>query len=121
MEDSRHNPLLDTTKHLVALAMAAPGFLANIMLTSLGGEPLARATVYKNSLQTALVAFLVCVVLGFLVQASVLSRSLDEKPRRVDVRPTVLLGLAWTAFVVGMVAFFVFAWATTFGVAPLEF
>ncbi len=121
MADSRHDSLLDATKHRVTLAMAALGFLVTIMFTSLGGEPLARATVYKNSLQTALVAFLVCVVPGFLVQASVLSRSLGEKPRVVDVRPTVLLGLAWAAFVVGMVAFFVFAWATTFGLAPLGF
>jgi hypothetical protein len=121
MEDSRNNSLLDATKHLVTLAMAALGLLVTIMFTSLGGEPLVRATPYKNSLQTALVAFLACVALGFLVQASVLSRALGEKPRLVDVRPTVLLGLAWTAFVVGMVAFFVFAWATTFGVAPLGF
>lgn len=113
--------VLDTAKHLLTLSTAALGFVITIMFTGAGGEPLIRATEYKNSLQTSLIAFLVCIVLGFLVQGAVLSQTLRESPRFVAARPGALLLLAWAAFMVGVAAFFVFAWATMFGVAPLRF
>jgi hypothetical protein len=119
MNESQRNVFLDVTKHLVTLAIAALGFVITIMFTSLAGEPLLKATEYKNSLQTSLISFLICVVLGFLVQASVLSHMLGEQPRVLIARPRFLLAIAWVAFIVGIVALFVFAWASTFGGAPI--
>jgi hypothetical protein len=121
MDESHRTVILDVAKHLVTLAIAALGFVITIMFTSLAGEPLLKATQYKNSLQTSLIAFFVCIALGFLVEASVLSETLGEKSRLFFARPRFLLALAWIAFVVGTVALFVFAWATTFGGAALGF
>jgi len=121
MEESQRAAFLDVAKHLVTLAIAALGFVITIMFTSLAGEPLLKATEYKNSLQTSLISFLICIALGFLVQASVLSHILGEAPRLLVAKPRFLLALAWIAFVVGTVALFVFAWASTFGGAKLGF
>ncbi len=121
MNESQRAAFLDVAKHLVTLSIAALGFVITIMFTSLSGEPLLKATEYKNSLQTSLISFFICVALGFLVQASVLSTMLGENSRFFFAKPRFLLSLAWIAFVVGAVALFVFAWATTFGGAKLGF
>jgi len=121
MNESQRTAFLDVAKHLVTIAIAALGFVITIMFTSLAGEPLLKATEYKTSLQTSLISFVICVALGFLVQASVLSYSLGEEARLFIAKPRFLLAVAWIAFVVGMVALFVFAWATTFGGAKLGF
>jgi hypothetical protein len=121
MDESQRTALLDVAQHLVTLAIAALGFVITIMFTSLAGEPLLKATEYKNSLQTSLTSFFICVALGFLVQATVLNHTLGEEPRLLIAKPRFLPSLAWIAFVVGAVALFVFAWATTFGGAKLGF
>ena len=117
-QDSRKDALIDIAKHLVTLAIAALGFVITIMFTSLSNLPLLKVTPYRNSLCTSLISFLVCVVFSFLVQAAVLSDILGERPRFFFARPRFLLGLAWSAFMVGAVSLFVFSWATIFGGAP---
>ena len=117
-QDSRRDAYLDIAKHLVTLAIASLGFVITIMFTVVSNSPLLKATPYRNSLHTSLISFLVCIVLSFLVQASVLSDIIGEKPRFFFARPRFLLGLAWAAFVIGAVALFIFSWATTFGGAP---
>jgi len=116
--DSQRDAFIDIAKHLVTLAIASLGFVITMMFTSVANSPLLKTTPYQNSLYTSLISFLLTVVLAFLVQAAVLSDILKEKPRTFIAQPRFLLGAAWTTFVIGLVAFFVFAWATTFGGAP---
>ena len=120
MDEPQRAAFLDVAKHLVTLAIAALGFVITIMFTSLSGEPLVRATTYKLSLSMSLIGFFLCVVLAFLVQAAVLSAALGERPRLFAAQPRFLLSLAWTAFIVGAVSLFVFAWASTFGGASFS-
>lgn len=120
MNEAQQEKFLSVSKQLVTLSLAALGFVITIMFASSGGEPLIKATEYKNSLQAALIFYFCTVVLGFLIEASILSLSLGDKQRFFLTRPIFILLLAWITFVAGCVALIVFAWATAFGGAPIH-
>lgn len=121
MDETQQGKVLSVAKHLVTLSLAALGFVITIMFASSGGEPFIKLTEYKNSMQTSLILFLCTVVLGFLVEASILSASLGDRQWLLLTRPVFLLVLAWMSFVFASVALIVFALATTFGGSAINF
>jgi len=99
------NVMLEVTKQLITLSVAALGFLTSMLFTTFKGTP------FIPSAMTSLFSFLLSASCGVLTQLAVVAESMNEEQWGSISYPRVLLHLTWLGFVSGLVAFVVFTWA----------
>ena len=97
--------LMEVTKQLITLSVAALGVITSLMFTTFEGTP------FTLSAQVSLFSFLLCALASVLTQLAVVAHALDSGQPRVLRYPRALLLAAWIFFVVALVAFVVFTWA----------
>jgi len=97
--------VIEVTKQLITLSVAALGFLTTMLFTTFKGTP------YIPSAMTSLFSFLLSASCGVLAQLAVVGESMQGRQFLPVSYPRVLLHVCWIAFVCGLVAFVVFTWA----------
>jgi hypothetical protein len=113
MKPARGTPLspdaqklvVDVSRQLITLSVAALGFLTTMLFTTFKGTP------YIPSAMVSLFSFLLSAATGVLTQLAVVAESMNDKRWLPVSYPRVLLQLSWITFVVALVAFVVFTWA----------
>lgn len=97
--------VLEVTKQLITLSVAAIGVITGLMFTTFKGTP------FILSAQVSLFSFLLCAVSSVLTQLAVVAQALQSKTLLSLPYPQLLLVAAWIFFIVALVAFVVFTWA----------
>jgi hypothetical protein len=97
--------LLEVTKQLITLSVAAIGVITGLMFTTFKG------TEYILSAQVSLFSFLLCAATALLSQLAVVADALQDRRIFSINYPEQLLLASWTFFVLGLTAFVVFTWA----------
>lgn len=105
LEPAAQRLVLDVTKQLVTLSVAAIGVITGLMFTTFAG------TLYILSAQISLFSFLLCAATAVLAQLAVVAEASGDTPWFPVSYPRALLVLAWLFFVVALTAFVVFTWA----------
>lgn len=97
--------VLEVTKQIIMLSVAALGFLTSMLFTTFKGTP------FIPSAMTSLLSFLLSASAGVLTQLAVVGEGLDSNQALPTSYPRLLLHVTWVSFVCGLVAFVVFTWA----------
>ena len=97
--------LLEVTKQLITLSVAAIGVVSGLMFTTFKGTP------YIISAQVSLFSFLLSAATSLLSQLAVVADALQDR-RVFNINyPQQLLLLSWVFFVLALTSFVVFTWA----------
>ena len=97
--------MIEVTKQLITLSVAAIGIITSLMFTTFKGTP------FVLSAQVSLFAFLLCALSAVLVQLAVLAQAFERRSPRTLFYAKALLIAAWVFFVIALVAFVVFTLA----------
>src|SRR5262245_13007102 len=97
--------LLEVSRQLITLSVAALGFLTTMLFTTFKG------THYVPSAMVSLFSFLLSAAAGVLTHLAVVAEAMKDKRWLPINYPKSLLQVTWIAFVVALVAFVVFTWA----------
>ena len=97
--------VLEVTKQLITLSVAAIGVITGLMFTTFKGTP------FILSAQVSLFSFLLCAIASVLTQLAIVAQALQSKTVFSLPYPQLLLVAAWVFFVLALAAFVVFTWA----------
>src|ERR1041384_2055763 len=81
--------MLEVTKQLITLSVAALGFLTSMLFTAFRGTP------FIPSAMTSLVSFLLSASCGVLTQLALVAESMREEQWGSISYPRALLNLTW--------------------------
>jgi len=94
--------VLDVTKQLVTLSVAAIGVVSGLVFTTFKGTP------YTLSAQISLFSFLLCAGTSVLAQLALVAEAIRDR-RIFNINyPQVLLFISWVFFVAALSAFVMF-------------
>ena len=97
--------VLEVSKQLITLSVAALGFLTSMLFTAFKGTP------YTLSAEVSLFCFLLSAGAAVLAQLSVVAEAAGDRKWFQVSYPRLMLHLAWIFFVGALVALVVFTWA----------
>jgi len=105
LEPEAQRLVIEVTKQLVTLSVAAIGVITGLMFTTFKG------TQFMLSAEISLFSFLLCATAAVLAQLAVVAEAVRDKQRLSLNYPQVLLFVSWAFFVIALAAFVVFTWA----------
>jgi hypothetical protein len=105
LEPEAQRLVIEVTKQLVTLSVAAIGVITGLMFTTFKG------TQFMLSAEISLFSFLLCATAAVLAQLAVVAEAVRDKQRLSLNYPQVLLFVSWAFFVLALAAFVVFTWA----------